>query len=272
MRNITAGEGITDDKVGVPLGYGMKGWIMPQKAGMISARVNDIALNTVASILAGKALEGSTSFTITPNTPDGELIAFGIGSVTIQLSTNSPLLTASINGGGSASFTVETNIPILGAEASIIGETILTISIADADILPTDDSPVLREATASMTFSGSLVPYAKGYMTGTTEDQGLTVSGITNSVWNAAAAAYNASGTMGEKLNGAGSAGNPWTEVIEAGYSAAEILRLLAAHAAGDGANLEGSNPSFKGLDGTTRITATYSAGTRTINSLDGEI
>ena len=43
-RNLTAGEGITDAKVGIPLGYVMRGWQMPQKAGMISARVNDIAI------------------------------------------------------------------------------------------------------------------------------------------------------------------------------------------------------------------------------------
>lgn len=69
----------------------------------------------------------------------------------------------------------------------------------------------------------------------------------------------------------AGSGSNPWTEVIEAGYTAAEILRILAAHAAGSATGLEGANPQFTGLDGATvRIDGTYSAGTRTIDSLDG--
>ncbi len=30
-------------------------------------------------------------------------------------------------------------------------------------------------------------------------------------MWSALAAEYNISGTMGQKLNGAGSAGDPWT-------------------------------------------------------------
>lgn len=38
-----------------------------------------------------------------------------------------------------------------------------------------------------------------------------TVEQIVDAVWNALAAQYNESGTMGEKLNGAGSAGDPWT-------------------------------------------------------------
>lgn len=99
----------------------------------------------------------------------------------------------------------------------------------------------------------------------------LTPEGLRDAVWSAAAAAYNTSGTMGEKLNDAGSAANPWTEVIEAGFTAAEILRILAAHAAGAATGLEGANPQFTGLDGTTlRIDGTYAAGTRTIDSLDG--
>ncbi len=38
-----------------------------------------------------------------------------------------------------------------------------------------------------------------------------TVNQIVEAVWSALAAEYNESGTMGQKLNGAGSAGDPWT-------------------------------------------------------------
>lgn len=62
-----------------------------------------------------------------------------------------------------------------------------------------------------------------------------------------------------------------WQRVIEAGFTAEEIIRILAAQAAGAATGLEGSNPQFTGLDGTTvRIDGTYSAGTRTIDALDG--
>lgn len=62
-----------------------------------------------------------------------------------------------------------------------------------------------------------------------------------------------------------------WTQAIEAGYTAEEILRILAAFAAGSATGLEGSDPQFTGIDGTTlRIDGTYSGGTRTIDSLNG--
>lgn len=59
---------------------------------------------------------------------------------------------------------------------------------------------------ASFSFGGTLTPYAIGHMSGTTEEAGLTPNGIANSVWG---------------------------KVIEAGFSADQILRILAAQAAG---------------------------------------
>lgn len=38
-----------------------------------------------------------------------------------------------------------------------------------------------------------------------------TTQQLVDAIWNAIAADYNTSGTMGNKLNGAGSAGDPWT-------------------------------------------------------------
>jgi hypothetical protein len=62
-----------------------------------------------------------------------------------------------------------------------------------------------------------------------------------------------------------------WTRAIEAGFTAEQILRILAAEAAGTATGLEGANPVFKGLDGTTtRIDGGYNAGVRTINSRNG--
>ena len=96
-----------------------------------------------------------------------------------------------------------------------------------------------------MSCTGALTPYAVGSMTGTTEDTGLTPAGIANSVWG---------------------------KVIEAGFSADQILRILAAQAAGTATGLEGANPQFIGLDGTTvRIDGGYAAGTRTIDALNGD-
>lgn len=219
IRNITAGQGITDDKVGLPMGYVQKGWMMPQKAGGVSARMYDISITTTASGLSGLPATGTATFTINTNTPAGELIVSGIGSSTFAITSNTPLLTASLAAIGSADFVINTNTPILGAEASII-------------------------ASATITFTAGMTPYAIGIMQGTTEEAGLTNAGIANSVWG---------------------------KVIEAGYSADEMLRILTAFAAGSATGLEGVNPQFTGIDGTTlRIDGAYSAGTRTIDSLNG--
>lgn len=54
---------------------------------------------------------------------------------------------------------------------------------------------------------------ALGEMTATiyVNQSEATVQQIVDAVWNALATEYDLSGTMGEKLNGAGSAGDPWT-------------------------------------------------------------
>ena len=79
-------------------------------------------------------------------------------------------------------------------------------------------------------------------------------------------------GTTAESgLCNAGVANSVWAKVIEAGFSAEQILRLIAAQAVGAATGLENGNPQFTGLDGSTvRIDGTYSAGTRTIDSLNG--
>lgn len=220
QRNITAGEGITDDKVGIPLGYLDGGsWVLPQKAGNLSSHNEaDFSFTTTGLAVGGITTNATTSFTFTAEAT-GSLIASGEGSTTFTITTNTPALTASLNAVGSADFTISTNTPILGAIASLIGE-------------------------ANFTITGTLTPYAIGIMEGTTEEAGLTNAGIANSVWG---------------------------KVIEAGYSADEMLRILTAFAAGSATGLEGANPQFTGIDGATlRIDGTYSAGTRTIDALNG--
>jgi hypothetical protein len=93
---------------------------------------------------------------------------------------------------------------------------------------------------------------------------------IAQEVWQAQATSYNAAGTMGEKLNDAGSAGNPWTTVIEDGMTAEEILKLILSVTSGDATGMEGATVTFKSQDGTkNRLVATISGGNRTVTSKD---
>lgn len=77
----------------------------------------------------------------------------------------------------------------LGALASAVCSIIGTGSITDADM----------RAMANM--SCDITPFTE-----------LSPENLAAAVWNAVASAYNDAGTMGEKLNDAGSASNPWSD------------------------------------------------------------
>lgn len=83
---------------------------------------------------------------------------------------------------------------------------------------------------------GNLTPdlKAKAWMWATM-DAGARPSAfdIAQEIWQSQADQYESPGTMGEKLNGAGSAGNPWTEVIESGLTAGDVMKIIASVLAG---------------------------------------
>ena len=222
-------------------------WVLPVTSGAMSSR-NDsvITLSQTGLAVGGITSDGSASITIAFADADGQLIASAEGSSTFSIQTNTPLLTASINGVGSASFIVSASAT-LGAEASIEGSSVITITVANATAFPLNDASPLRDGTASFSVSGILTPYAIGNMIGSTVDLGvMTNDSVASAVW---------------------------AKVIEAGYSADAILRILAAHAAGEASGLESANPQFTGLDGITlRIDGTYLAGNRTIDALNGDV
>jgi len=233
-RNQFVGEGITNKLAAQPDGHlHPSAWMLPQKPGAISSRNEaGILFSTSANGVMGYPIEGSASFVLTTldadilpvddSSPlrtasaaftinfldaDGQLISSGSGSASMAVSTNTPLLTASINGDGTTSFSITTNDPLLGAEAALIGNATIQFSVSGG-ILPINDASPLRDGTASFTVSGSLVPYAIGSMIGTTDvATELTADNIAAALWNALAADYNDAGTMGSKLNTASSGG-----------------------------------------------------------------
>lgn len=151
-----------------------------------------------------------------------------------------------MNGAGTASFAITFDDALLGALAG-------------------------GEGSATISFTGALTPYAIGSMSGSTVDTSvLTVPLIVDAVWDALAASYTDTGTMGAKLNSASASGDPWGAIIESGMSAGELLKLIAAVVQGDASGLENGSPVFKSIDGTIdRVIATYSSGTRTVTNRD---
>ncbi len=205
----------------------------------------------------------------------------GTGEVTNAELWAVKLAAASISGSGALTATGSLIVQLVAAIAGS-GEisdadiqAFLQLSAAltgtgDADGTLTGLGELLAALTGSGLADGTLTGVgalaAALVVTGT----GLTTANVGPAVWAAIATQNDTAGSMGEKLNDAGSASNPWTEVIESGYTAAQILKLIAAAVQGDASGLESGAPVFKGLDGTTdRITATYSSGTRTVTDRD---
>lgn len=207
-RNLTAGEGITDDRVGLPMGYLVGGsYQLPQKPGQLSARAYAIDMFGDAAGTSGLPGSGSAtlaivdaSASILPEDDDsplrsasasmgftasatGELKMSGSGSASIALTVATAELLGILDGVGSASISVVTNAPTLGAEAGGVG-------------------------SATISMFGSLVPYAVGNMVGFalpyTE---LSPQSLASAVWQAPATENNLAGSMGSKVNTASSGG-----------------------------------------------------------------
>ena len=235
---------------GFPHGYNSEAsYSLPLKSGALATVNNVTGSGTVAAAalavkLALADLTGSGGISNADASRIVQLIAALTGTGTVSNADLKAFLqaVAALTGSGGVSSAVLTGlgalIAALTGSGTATGSTLTGSGALDADIT----------------------------VTGT----GLTTSNVGPAVWSAIASANNDPGTMGEKLNDAGSASNPWTEIIESGYTAAQILKLIAAAVQGDATGLEDGTPTFKGLDGTTdRITATYTNGTRTVTGRD---
>lgn len=205
-RNLTAGEGITSELVGLPSGYRHPGaWMMPQKAGAIAARNTITGAGATSSAMQSgyniaAALTGDGGV---PNTVSIGLIVSiaaaltasgGISSAATQALAS---LVADLTGSGSVDATAA-GLATLGA--ALEGSSFVTAN-----------------NTALMSIAAAI----KGY-------SDLTPEGIRDNVWGAIAANFIASGTMGAKLNSAASGGVDYPAMADAVRTElqAELLRI----------------------------------------------
>lgn len=217
----------------IPQGnYPSRAWLLPQKAGELSSH-NDAYLvvsNVTGIAVGGITTTGSAAFSITTNTPDGQLISSGNGSASFSLTTNTPLLTASIGGTGATNFTVSGNPSLLGAVASGGGSATFSVT-SSATILPSNDAPPARTAAASFTITGNLTPYAIGNMVGASLPYTvLSPASLAAAVWQSNKTDFNDVGTMGNALNNAASGGVDYSALASAVW--ANATRTLTGGAA----------------------------------------
>jgi hypothetical protein len=217
-------------------------WSLGIVGGAIKSRASRIDVNASAVSSQGRSSAATATVTIT-GVAAGQLIAAGVANATIAFSAS--------------------------AAPAALRSGVANAAIAfTASVVPS--ATLNGVASAVVTVNASAQSQGYGSIVATTEESGLTPTGIAKAVWNSLASENDVAGSMGEKLNAAGAAGDPLLGIIEDGETLRETMRLLRAVLLGNGEGLEGSTMTFKSKDGTiTRVTATYNAGTRTITLVD---
>lgn len=231
----------------VPSGYYAPVWVVPpiKRGGLSTFGGLDGEGDLLASILAVKLAEADL-------TGSGDLSA--TGSLIVGL-------VAALTGSGTV--TAADLKAFLAAVAALTGT-------GDADGTLTGQGELIALLVGSGAATGSTLTGIGELEADIVSFGALSVEGMREAVWDAVAASYNNPGTMGEKMNDAGSASNPWTEVIESGYTAAEILRILASVAAGKSSG-QPTAPVFRDIaDTKDRVSGTVdSQGNRTSVTID---
>ena len=175
-------------------------------------------------ILAPKGGELSSTTTV-----------YGTGSMTSALAMGRSI---SVNISGSSSFSAGLSL-ISSMSASLAGSSDLsgtiaaTLSLA-ATLIGSGDMTaglsLLVGIQAVLSGSGDITADLKGKANLEASifvnSGSATIQELVDGVWNALSASYNTSGTMGEKLNAAGTAGDPWTTDLSA-YNTADTAGLI---------------------------------------------
>ena len=173
--------------VGHPAGlYLPAAILLPRGAGKLGTREGEGGSSTDEGALHG-AREGSGESA-------GSSVGFGLATLVAGLvgtSIGSSINSGAINGALFASGTstgTSVGAGFIGALAGLVGTSV-----------------------GSSTNAG--VATALGFMRGTsTTTEDLSPTALAAAVWSAAASAYSVAGTMGGKLNDAGSAADPWDD------------------------------------------------------------
>ena len=163
----------------------------------------------------------------------------GEGSITSSLILGK-LMTASLSGSGdvtSSMSLITSLLADLSGSGTLSGSLSTTLSLA-ANLVGSGDLAgslkLLIPLAANLTGTGAITSDLKGNLDMEAiiyvNQSEATVTQIVDAVWNAVAADYNTSGTMGQKLNGAGSAGDPWTTDLSA-YNTADTAGLILKQA-----------------------------------------
>ena len=176
--------------------------IAPKPGGMSMQNSGTGTISNAAQVAGMAAIASLSGVGVISNAAAGltvQLVAAltGSGTLTASIIGNLQAL-ASLNGSGT----------LTGAASALAG---LVATVAGTGIVSSASATALGQMVADIFVNQSQA----------------TVQEIVDAVWNALASEYNISGTMGNKLNGAGSAGDPWTTDISAYNTANTAGKIL---------------------------------------------
>ena len=229
--------------------------ILPIISGGMASGNNatDISMTGAGNLLSGAPIQGDATFSITGNNSNLSLIIGMEGDATFTLTAPNALLSLTIGLEGDATWSITAANATLGLIVPFGGDATFTIT-GTADL------------KGICSLAGDITPYTE-----------LSPENLAAAVWNALSSAYETAGTMGEKLNAAGTAGDPWTGLIEGSLSAGDVMRILLSVAAGETTIVDNgggtATVTFKSQDGTiNRIVADMDGSERISLIVDPDI
>lgn len=181
--------------------------IMGDKGALLSSTTTANGTGTIVSGLSmGKACEAALT---------------GSGTITDANLSLIVQLAAALSGSGT--ITVASLVGVVALQSSLTGTGSLT---AGLNVIAFMNAGLTGNGTITAELKGTLSMSAAIYV----NQSEATVQQIVEGVWNAIAADFNTAGTMGNKLNSAGSAGDPWSTDLPGTYTADQAGYLLLAY------------------------------------------
>lgn len=207
LRNSVSALG---SMTGIPSGYRHPGaWVMPQKPGALSAST-PVSFSMTGGGQLGKNAVTSIPLSMAISQAAMGLVTGGVSTISIGFTITPPspagvlLASTSFTGVG---FTVTS---VLGAKSGL-------------------------GSTLTMTFTPVATARAKGFIAATISGEGeeVTPNSVANAVWEAFMVAHNNAGTMGQAMNAAGGAADPWLTALPGSYlagTAGSIIGTMEAN------------------------------------------
>lgn len=193
--NLYTGEGGIDDKNGVPVGYEPPySWWIPLKGGGLASKVT--AGGEVENALLASAKNCVATVT-------------GSGTISNAALQMIVALASTIAGSGTISWANITVPMTMGATVQGSGGS----SYANLGAIINMLAHIYGVGSVEANLIGNAFMSAHIYV----NEGAASVDQMVDGVWNALASQYNQSGSLGEKLNAAGTAGDPWTTALS-GY------------------------------------------------------